>query len=246
MRTGLSIPSYPLPPGEPPAAKTVLALFAAARRLREDAHAGTIGTPLRGRNLALLLGEPPAADSSALHRAALDLGARVAEVRFTEPPRSASAQDDVRALARMLGRMYDAIDCGALAPDTVCQIEQEAAVPVYAGLGLDDHPARLLADLMTLYEYRLPLAPDASILFMGDPQTARGRTFLSAAQEIGFAVRAGQEGQAPPGGAIFLVDATHPPRWSLQAPPELLDDARRSENHRCVMQAVLLDTMARA
>lgn len=173
-------------PGEPLLAGKVLAVFAAARRLRTDARAGTVGQPLRGKNVALLLDTPPGEETSALRRAAQALGARVAEVRFAEPAASAaeSGRDDIRTLARMLGRMYDAVDCGTLGPAAVRQIQQEAGVPVYAGLGGDDHPARLLADLMTRTEHR-----------------------------------------------------------SSRASPRLFDEALRSENHRCVMQMVLLDTI---
>ncbi|WP_436316667.1 hypothetical protein [Variovorax sp. LjRoot84] len=224
------------------AAGDILAIFAAARRLQ--AHAGTLGKPLHGKNIALLLGRSPTGETPALHRAALELGARVAEVPFAEPA-GASGRDDLRGLARMLGRMYDAIDCGTLAPATVRQIEQEAGVPVYAGLALQDHPVQVLADLMTLSDQRLPSAK-ASLLYLGDPRTKRGHAFLAAARQIGFEVRLGQHLQAASNDAtIFVVDATHHPRWALHSPSNLLDEARRSETHRRVMQTVLLDTMER-
>jgi len=244
VKSGFAIPSHRLSSGEALGAERILAIFAAARRLRADAHAGTVGKPLRGKNLALLLGTPPGGEMSALHRAAQDLGARVAEVRFAEPISSASGADDIRDLARMLGRMYDAIDCATLAAATVRRIEQEAGVPVYQGLGQDDHPARALGDLMTLCDHQSPAS--ASILFLGDPRTLRNRAFLAAAREIGFDVRVGKHPRAASSHASFVVDATRTPHWSLQAPSGPLDEARRSENHRCVMQTVLLDTIVKA
>ena len=231
------------PHREPLAARNVLATLAAAERLRTQARAGTAGQPLRGKNLALLLGPTPCGDISTLRRAAQDLGARVAEVRFTEPARPAPGRDDVLALARMLGRMYDAVDCEALAPATARRIEQDAGVPVYHGLCLDEHPARALADLMTLGEHRSP--PGASILFLGDPKAARGSHFVSAARAAGFDVLVGG-GPPAPNDATFLVDARHSAHWSLLASARPLDEARRAENHRCVMQAVLLDTIVKA
>ncbi len=123
------------------------------------------------------------------------------------------------------------------------RIEQEAGLPIYEGLGLDDHPARALADLMTLCDHGSPPAPEASILFLGDPWTIRARAFLAAAREIGFEVRVGKHSQAASSEASFVVDATRAPRWSLRAQTTSLDEARRSENHRCVMQTVLLDTI---
>jgi ornithine carbamoyltransferase len=245
VKSELSIPSARVSLGEPLAAAGILALFAAARRLQADAHAGTVGKPLHGKNLALLLGRSPCGETSALHRAAQELGARVAEVRFAEPA-GTTARDDVRDLARMLGRMYDAIDCGTLAPATVRQIEQEAGVPVYEGLALDDHPARVLADLMTLYEHRPAPASSSSILYLGDARTMRGRAFLTAARAIGFEVHLGQHTRLASNDATFVVDATHHPYWTLHSSPGLLSEARRSETHRRVMQAVLLDTIAKA
>lgn len=244
VSTAPSIPFHRPWWNEPLDAARVLAVFATARRLRADGRNGALSKSLRGKNLALLLGAPAGRQASTLHRAALDLGARVAEIRFVEP--EAGTPHDIGTLARLLGRMYDAIDCGALAPATVDRIEQEAGVPVYAGLGLDEHPARMLADLMTLCDYRSPPPPEPTILFRGEPQAGRDRAFLSAAQDLGFAVRvAGHPDAASEAGAL-AVDATHPPHWSLHGPGGPIDEARRAENHRCLLQAVLLDTMGGA
>ena len=220
-----------------------MATMTAAERLRAQARAGTAGQPLRGKNVALLLGLPTSGNIMSLRRAAQDLGARVAEVRFTEPARAAGERDDVLALARMLGRIYDAVDCEALAPATARRIEQEAGVPVYHGLCLEEHPARVLADLMTLRELRSP--PGASILFLGDPKAPRGSRFVSAARAVGFDVLLGgsQQASIDPN---FLVDARHTAHWKLMATARQVDEVRRAENHRCVMQAVLLDTIVKA
>ncbi len=171
-----------------------------------------VDKPLLGRNLALLRTSPPGSGISVLHRAALDLGARVAVLRFADagvPP-----QGELRALSRMLGRMYDAIDCGTMASTVVRQIERDAGVPVYDGLDRDDHPVRVLADLMTLYEHGLPPASGMSLLLLGDPHSMRSDALLSAARAVGF--------QAA------------------------LDEVERSENHRFVLQTVLLNTIATA
>ena len=56
---------------------------------------------------------------------------------------------------------------------------------------------------------------------------------------------AGGTGQPASNDATFLVDA-RPAHWSLLASARPLDEARRAENHRCMMQAVLLDTIVKA
>lgn len=245
VESALSLPSHRLALDKPLAAGDILAIFAAARHLQARVRAGTLGKPLHGKNIALLLGRTPSGETSALHRAALELGARVAEVPFAEPA-AASGREDIRGLARMLGRMYDAIDCGTLAAATVRQIEQEAGVPVYAGLALEDHPVQVLADLMTLDAHRPPSASKASLLYFGDPRTMRGRAFLAAARQIGFEVRLGLHLQAVSDDATFIVDATHHPRWVLRGAAGPLDALQCSENHRCMMQAVLHQTIAGA
>jgi ornithine carbamoyltransferase len=241
----LSLSTQRLSRGAPLPMADALTLVAAARRLQADLQNGAAGKPLRGKNLALLLGGAGGAggaETSALHEAAQELGARVAEVRFAEPPGTRS-RDGVRQLARMLGRLYDAVDCAALPPATVREIEQEAGVPVYDGLALDDHPARALADLMTLDEHRRAQAVASSILFLGDARTMRASAFLSLAHELGFEVRLGRP--AAPAETAFVVDATHP-RWTLHAPAGPLGDTLRSAMHRRVMQAVLIDSLAGA
>lgn len=243
VKSGHSIPSRRLSPSEPLGTRNILATLAAVERLRAATAAGTVRKPLRGKNIALLIGSSPEGARSALSRAASELGAQVAEVSFTEPAGSASSNADIRALARMLGRMYDAIDCGAMTTATAQQMEKEAGVPVYQGLDMDDHPVRILADLMALREQRPPTATQASILFLGDPRTLRGQAFLSAAREMGFDVQLEVQCQLASNDATFVVDATNPAHWSLRTPSGALDEARRSEIHRLVMQAVLLDTV---
>ncbi|MDM0107731.1 hypothetical protein QTH97_22485 [Variovorax sp. J22R24] len=228
---------------EPLAAGQAAAVFETARRLRADSQTGEARKALHGKNLVLLLAAPPGRQISPLHRAAEDLGARVAEVRFEA---DASEQPDIGALARLLGRMYDAIDCDTLPPSTVQRIEMEASVPVYAGLGRDDHPAKALADLLTLCEHASTADSQTTLLFIGDPQPWRSSIFLSAARQLGFSLQLAETRRPEAKELPYVVDATHPPEWSLYAQGRLIEEAFRSENHRCVIQTVLLDTIPRA
>ena len=227
-------------PDAPLGAGTTTAIFATARRLRADSHAGGAHKALRGKNLAMLLSTPSGREMSPLHRAAQDLGARVSQVRFEADD---SKQHDIGILARLLGRMYDAIDCDALPQSTVQRIEMEASVPVYAGLGRDEHPARALADLLTLCEQGSKPDSQTNLLFIGDPLTPRSRTFLSAAREMGFSLRLAEMGRPAPNALAYVVDATHPPEWSMYAQGRLIEEVPRSENHRCVIQTMLLDSI---
>jgi ornithine carbamoyltransferase len=149
-------------------------------------------------------------------------------------------------MARTLGRMYDAIDCGTLPAVTVREIEAAAGVPVYQGLGLDSHPLRILGDLMTLYEHALPPSTPPTIRFHGDTASPQARTFVSAARNIGFEVAAVDATPDAANDAAFVVDASGQARWPIRTRTGSIDEDRRAENHRNVIQAVLLDTLASA
>ena len=74
------------------------------------------------------------------------MGAHVAHIRpsLTE----LSTLPDVQRTARMLGRLYDAIECQGMATELVHQVGVEAGVPVYDALASAKHPTARLADLL--------------------------------------------------------------------------------------------------
>jgi ornithine carbamoyltransferase len=99
---------------------------------------------LRGRNLGLLCESEDADDAIRFRRAARNLGARVAFIR----PRlfELSEPQTLRNTARMLGRLYDAVECQGLPADLVRQVGDEAGVPVYDGVASKRHPTASLAE----------------------------------------------------------------------------------------------------
>jgi hypothetical protein len=238
VKPAITSPPLRASPGDPQAADLVLATFAAARQLRTNAQATPGGQPLRGKNVALLLGSSPSANVMALRNAAQALGARLAELRFTRSQYPVAGRDDISALARVLGRLYDAIDCEGLDAPEARRIEQESGIPVYHGLGQEEHPARVVADLMTLHDLRSPHG--ASILFVGDAKTARAGQFISAARATGFEVLLDDHENPASKDTTFLVDARDDPHWSLRASTGPIDQALRAQNHHWVLQAMLL------
>ena len=95
-----------------------------------------------------MVGAPPGGpDTELLQRAATELGAKVAHVR---PGWSAmSSPTEVADTARVLGRLYDAIDISGSPAELVRQVRMAAGVPVFDSLGSPDHPAAQLAGNMT-------------------------------------------------------------------------------------------------
>ena len=123
-----------------------------ARALQLATRAGDLRASLRGRKLGLMCevdgnGENESASDAALfRRAAVELGAHVALIRpsLTE----LSTPQEVQHTARMLGRLYDAVECQGMAPDLVHQIGVDAGVPIYDGIASQHHPTAQLDGLL--------------------------------------------------------------------------------------------------
>lgn len=116
------------------------ALLAAARRLWEVTRHAAGALPLKGRHIAVA--NTPASHASAelVAAAAAALGARVSRIGAQALCRA----DDRRALARMLGSLYDAVDCSDLDAARALELHELAGVPVFDGLAGEDKPLRRL------------------------------------------------------------------------------------------------------
>jgi len=137
----LSLPAF-----EEMSPRDVTAVLANARTLQRAAEAGKTQPLLRGKNLGLLCEADGDADAALFRRAAVELGAHVAHIR---PSLSElSTPQEVQHTARMLGRLYDAVECQGMAPALVQQVGADAGVPVYDGIASQDHPTAKLAELL--------------------------------------------------------------------------------------------------
>ncbi|MGZ8260581.1 MAG: ornithine carbamoyltransferase [Caldimonas sp.] len=121
-------------------------LLGNARLLKSATEPRQTGTLLRGKKLALLSDSEDAAEAALFRSAASELGAHVSHIR---PQLSdLSRPDDLQHTARLLGRLYDAIECQGLAPALVEVVGREAGVPVYDGLATERHPTAHLAGML--------------------------------------------------------------------------------------------------
>lgn len=98
---------------------------------------------LRGKKLGLLCDSPHDPAAQLFREAAAALGAHVADVRPSLT--TASAAQEIHHTARMLGRLYDALECQGMAPALIDAVARDAGVPVFDGIACPDHPTAALA-----------------------------------------------------------------------------------------------------
>jgi ornithine carbamoyltransferase len=95
-------------------------------------------------NIGLLSEEPDSPPAGFFIDAATELGASVAHVKPKFPAPTPTPQ--AMQVARLLGKLYDAVEWQIGFDELVPLVRSVAEVPVYKGLALAAHPVSSLAD----------------------------------------------------------------------------------------------------
>jgi ornithine carbamoyltransferase len=123
--------------------QTASKLLTAARALGSAEARGVHDQPLRGKNLALLAQAPgPSAD---LFVAAVEqLGAKASKIGADML--TFDDEHELQRVARVLDRLYDAVECQGVPIERVRQLSDLATTPVFDGVACDNHPTARLAE----------------------------------------------------------------------------------------------------
>ena len=140
-------------------------LLALARRAKADRRAGTVRQRFAGMSLALLYEKPSTRTRCAFDTAFGEDGGHT--VFLGADDIHLGAKESLEDTARILGRMFDAIQFRGFRQDTVEALARLSGLPVYNGLTDTRHPTQVLADLMTLDEHFGRLA-GLKLAYVGD------------------------------------------------------------------------------
>ena len=131
---------------EPMSAAEEIALLDQARALQAAARKGEAQPLLCGKKFGLLCESEDQPEAMLFRRAALELGAHVAYIRPSLSEHSTPSE--VQHTARLLGRLYDAVECQGTTQALAARIGAEAGVPVYGGVASASHPTARLAAML--------------------------------------------------------------------------------------------------
>jgi ornithine carbamoyltransferase len=173
-------------------------LLTLAAALKTVKYAGTEVPRLTGKNIALIFEKSSTRTRSAFEVAAYDQGAHVT---YLDPSGSQLGhKESIADTARVLGRMYDAIEFRGSAHSDVEQLAANAGVPVYNGLTDEWHPTQTLADFLTMHESSHRPYDAITYTYMGDARSNVGRSLLVMGAIMGADVRiCGPKELWPPG-----------------------------------------------
>ena len=135
-----------------------------AHQLKKAKNAGRIGKTLEGKNIVLLFEKTSTRTRCAFEVAALDEGGHVTFLSNSQMGKKESIEDT----AKVLGRMYDAIEFRGFKQETVEDLMKYSGVPVYNGLTDVDHPTQTLADFLTIEEHLNKPLNEVKFVFTGD------------------------------------------------------------------------------
>lgn len=97
-------------------------------------------------------------------------------------------KETMKDTARVLGRIYDAIEYRGFSQKTVEELAKFSGVPVYNGLTDQYHPTQVLADLLTMQEHSEKPLSQVSFCFSAMPGTIWGIHLIGGAK-MGMDVR---------------------------------------------------------
>jgi ornithine carbamoyltransferase len=155
--------------------------------LKKAKYSGTERQLLKGKNIALIFEKTSTRTRCAFEVAAFDQGAHVT---YLGPTGSQIGQkESMKDTARVLGRMYDAIEYRGYGQAIVEELALYAGVPVWNGLTNEFHPTQILADFMTMLEHTDKPMNKISFCYLGDARYNMGNSLLAGAAKMGMDFR---------------------------------------------------------
>jgi len=160
-----------------------------SRDLKRAKYAGTEQPLLQGRNVALIFEKTSTRTRCAFEVASYDQGAHVT---YIDPASSQLGhKESVADTARVLGRMYDAIEYRGFSQEVVEELAKFAGVPVFNGLTDEFHPTQMLADVLTMREHSDKPIHEIAFAYVGDGRNNVANSLMLVAAKLGMDVRIG-------------------------------------------------------
>ena len=157
-----------------------------SRTVKAEKRSG-VPRRLTGKNICLIFEKTSTRTRCAFEVAAYDLGMGAT---YLDPTGSQIGhKESIKDTARVLGRMYDAIEYRGFAQSIVDDLAKYAGVPVYNGLTDESHPTQILADLMTMEEHADKPLDQMAFCYLGDARNNMGNSLLLGAAVMGMDVR---------------------------------------------------------
>ena len=157
-----------------------------SKRLKEEKRNGIKHNVLKGKNVVLLFEKDSTRTRCAFEVAAADLGMNA--VYIGSSGSQMGKKESIKDTARVLGRMFDGIEYRGYAQETVECLAKYSGVPTWNGLTEKFHPTQILADFLTMEEYKGSLK-GLKFAYLGDGRYNMGNSYMVGSARMGIDFR---------------------------------------------------------
>jgi ornithine carbamoyltransferase len=154
-----------------------------SKQVKTEAKSGSMQQRFTGKTIALLFEKRSTRTRCAFETAFGEEGGH--PVFLSTSDIQLGAKESIEDTARVLGRMFSAIQFRGFKQETVEVLAQFSGVPVYNGLTDKFHPTQALADIMTLEESFGPAA-GKKLCFAGDGRNNVARSLMVICAKLGI------------------------------------------------------------
>ncbi|MBO8180612.1 MAG: ornithine carbamoyltransferase [Archaeoglobus sp.] len=149
-----------------------------AEKLKEERYKGVVTDYLKNKSLAMIFELPSTRTRVSFEVAMTDLGGHALYLGWDEL--QLGRGEPLKDTARVLSRYAHAIMMRVREHSTVEEFARYSTVPVINGLSNLEHPCQVIADLLTISEYRGDFK-DVTLAWVGDGNNVCNSMILAAA-----------------------------------------------------------------
>jgi ornithine carbamoyltransferase len=153
-----------------------------SKQVKSESKSGEVFKRFEGKTIALLFEKRSTRTRCAFETAFGEEGGH--PVFLSTADIQLGAKESIEDTARILGRMFSAIQFRGFKQSTVATLAQYSGVPVYNGLPDDCHPTQALADIMTLEE-NFGQGGGRLLCFVGDGRNNVARPHMVICAKLG-------------------------------------------------------------
>ena len=157
--------------------------LALAKELKEKKKQGIFDKVYQGKNIALIFEKTSTRTRCSFEVAAHDMG--IGTTYLDSIQSQIGKKESIADTARVLGRMFDAIEYRGYGQEIVEELAKYAGVPVYNGLTNEYHPTQMLADVLTIQEH-LGNLEGKKLVYMGDARYNTGNSLMIVCSKLGM------------------------------------------------------------
>lgn len=154
-----------------------------AFQVKKESHKGEVHQRFLGKTIALIFEKRSTRTRSSFETAFGEEGGH--PVFMSTQDIQLGEKESVKDTARVLGRMFDAIEFRGFKQAHVEELVKYSGVPVINGLTDDFHPTQVLADIMTLKEHFGKLK-GLTLSFCGDGRNNMARSLMLICSKFGI------------------------------------------------------------